>query len=511
MKKEIIVNSTTNETRIALLEDEVLVELFVERQESERTVGDIYLGKVRKVLEGMRAAFVDIGWNQDAFLHFSDIGSGALSLDNLSSSLSEEDIELDFRGRPERAKLSVGENILVQIIKEPIGTKGPRISSQLSLPGRFCVLLPGEVVSGVSKRLLDGRERKRLKLLANELRPEGCGLIVRTVAEQKSDELIRKDVDTLHKFWKMIEAKANSSVAPTLIYKDVSIQDTIIRDSFTSEVDHFVVDSKQLYRQIEEYLRSVAPNLLDRLSLYTGKIPIFDTYRIESEIEKSLMRKVWLKGGGYIIIDHTEALITIDVNSGRFVGKKNHEENSLQVNMQAAREICRQLRLRDIGGLIVVDFIDMNDEKNRKRVEEEMRRELRKDRAKTDFVSISTFGLMEMTRQRIKPALLYTFKQPCPMCDGSGLIASKETVSIQLERWIKRFRAGAKERRIRITLHPDIYGFITGGLKSQINQIMWKHKLLITLVADSSYKIHQFQVYSFKQKKDITEDYNQIS
>lgn len=509
MKKEIIVNASPNETRIALLEDDVLVELFVQRDENERTVGDIYLGRVRKVLEGMRAAFVDIGWAQDAFLHFSDIGSGALSLENLASSLSEEDIELDDRGRAERAKLNVGDTILVQIIKEPMGTKGPRITSQLALPGRFCVLLPGELAIGVSRRVIDFRERKRLKVLASELRPEGCGLIIRTVAENKPEELIRKDVESLHKFWKMIESKANTSTPPTLIYKDASVSDSVIRDLFTSDIDRFVVDSKTMYRQTEEYLRNVAPNLIDRLSLYTGKLPIFDAYHIEPEIEKSLMRKVWLKGGGYIIIDHTEALITIDVNSGRFVGKKNHEENSLQVNIQAAKEICRQLRLRDIGGQIVIDFIDMNDERNRRKVEEEMRKELKRDRAKTDFEPISRFGLMEMTRQRIKPSLIFTYNQPCPMCEGSGLIASKETVVLQIDRWLKRFRATSKELRIKITVHPDIYGYLTGGLKSQINQMMWHHKILIILVADATLKIHQFQVYSYKQKRNITEEFMQ--
>ncbi|MDK9698740.1 MAG: Rne/Rng family ribonuclease [bacterium] len=509
MKKEIIINSSSSETRIALLEDEILVELFVERPENERTVGDIYMGKVRKVLEGMRAAFVDIGWSQDAFLHFSDIGSGALSLDNLSGQLSEEDIEVDDRGRAERAKLSVGENILVQIIKEPIGTKGPRITSQLALPGRFCVLMPGEKAVGVSRRVADFRERRRLKQIAAEMRPEGCGLIMRTVAENREDDAIRQDVMQLHNFWRQIENKSHTVPVPSLIYKDVSLASSIIRDLFTSDIDHLVVDTKPLYREIEDYLKNVAPNLLDRLTLYTGQAPVFDYYRIETEIEKSVSRKVWLKGGGYIIIDHTEALVTIDVNSGRFVGKKNHEENSSQVNVAAAREVCRQLRLRDIGGIIVVDFIDMWEDRNRKRVEDEMRRELKKDRAKTDVAPISQFGLLEMTRQRIKPSLLYTFNSPCPTCSGTGLVASRETVMTALERWVKRFRLATRERRLRITVHPDIYGYCTGGLKSRINQLMWRHRLLITMVADSSFKVDNFTVWSFRQKRDITTDYSQ--
>ena len=509
MKKEIIINSTSSETRIALLEDESLVELFVERPENERTVGDIYMGKVRKVIEGMRAAFIDIGWSQDAFLHFSDIGSGALSLENLAGSISEDDIELDDRGRAERAKLTVGENILVQIIKEPIGTKGPRITSQLALPGRFCVLMPGEKAVGVSRRVSDYRERRRLKSIASSLRPEGCGLIIRTVAENKEDAAVKSDIESLHNFWQMIEQRAKTAAVPSLIYKDVSLASSVIRDLFTSDIDHLVVDSKTLYREIEEYLKHVAPNLLDRLSIYNGQAPIFDYYRIEGEIEKTLSRKVWLKGGGYIIIDHTEALVTIDVNSGRFVGKKNHEENSLQVNLMAAREVCRQLRLRDIGGIIVVDFIDLWDEKNRKRVEDEMRRELKKDRAKTDTAPISQFGLLEMTRQRIKPSLLYTFNSPCPVCSGTGLVASRETVITAIERWVKRFRFSTRERRIRITTHPDIYGYAVGGLKSRINMLMWHHRLLITMIADPKLKIDEFQVWSFRQKRDITSDFTQ--
>ncbi len=511
MKKEIIINSTSSETRIALLEDEQLVELFVERPENERTVGDIYLGKVRKVIEGMRAAFVDIGWNQDAFLHFSDVGSGALSLENLADSLSEEDIELDDRGRAERAKLNVGENILVQIIKEPIGTKGPRITSQIALPGRFCVLMPGEKSIGVSRRVSDYRERRRLKSTASELRPEGCGLIIRTVAENKDEAAVRADVDALYKFWKMIERKSNSAPAPSLIYKDVSLASSVIRDLFTSDIDHLVVDSKALYREIEEYLKHVAPNLLDRLSIYNGQAPIFDYYRIESEIEKTIARKVWLKGGGYVIIDHTEALVTVDVNSGRYVGKKNHEENSLQVNLMAAKEICRQLRLRDIGGIIVIDFIDLWEDKNRKRVEDEMRRELKKDRAKSDLAPISQFGLLEMTRQRIKPSLIYTFNSPCPTCEGSGLVASKETVMTAIERWVKRFRYSTRERRLRLQVHPDVYGYVTGGLKSRINQLMWRNRVLITMVADPTVKNDTFHVWSYRQKRDITNDYLQGS
>jgi ribonuclease G len=332
-------------------------------------------------------------------------------------------------------------------------------------------------------------------------------MIIRTVAEGKQLSDLKRDLESQLRLWKRLEKKIKSTPTPSLILKDMSTASSIIRDLFTKDIDSLVVDSKRFYHQIGKYLSGVAPHLLDKVKLYTDRKPIFDAYRIESEIEKTLSRKVWLNGGGYIMIDQTEALVTIDVNSGRFMGKANHEENSLRVNLRAAREICRQLRLRDLGGIIVIDFIDMVDEKNRKKVYDEMKKELKKDRSKTDISSISQFGLMEMTRQRIKPSLIYTFNETCPTCNGAGMIASMETVTTQLERWIKRFTSTTREKRIEITVNSALYDYLTAGITNWVRKMMLKSAILIRLKKDENLKADEFVCYSPKQDKIITNLY----
>lgn len=503
-QKQIVINSTTTETRIALIEEGHLAELFVERPESERNVGDIYKGKVRKVLVGMSAAFINIGWAQDAFLHFNDAGE-----------LYRRDDEPEPNGlpysrhNPPPIDLSVGQEIFVQISKEPIGTKGPRVSGELALPGRFVVLVPHSTIVGVSRKIQDFREKRRLKKIGKQLKPPGCGLIIRTVAVGKDIELLESDIHSLYALWRKIEEKGSNMQAPSLVYKEVSLSSSIIRDLFTPEIDRLVVDRKSLYREIVRYVESVAPQLVNRIVLYKDKLPIFDTHHIESEVEQGIHRKVWFSGGGYIIIEHTEAMVTIDVNSGRFIGKKNHEENNLRINLNATREICRQLRLRDIGGIIVIDYIDMIEEKNRKKVYDEITRELRKDRAKVDVAPIGSFGLMVLTRQRIKPSLLFTFKEPCSVCHGTGMIASRETVVTELERWLARFRTRTGDRRVRLHVHPDLYEFLnSGGIISRIAKIMLKYKMLIRMFADTNVPPNEFKTYSISTMEDITHLYN---
>jgi len=502
MSKEIIINSSTTETRIALLEDGHLAELFVERPENERNVGDIYKGRVRKVLVGMSAAFVDIGWNQDAFLHFNDAGE-------LYS--PDEEVETDSqtgKGQARQINLQTNQEIFVQISKEPIGNKGPRVSGEVALPGRFVVLVPYSTSVGVSRKIHDSREKRRLKTIARHLKPAGCGLIVRTVAVDRDEATLSEDIDNLYALWRKIEEKARWVNAPAMVYKEISLSSSVIRDLFNPEIDMLVVDKRNLYREITAYVDSVAPQLVDRIHLYRESVPIFDKYQIEPEIEQGIRRKVWIEGGGHIIIEHTEAMVTIDVNSGRFIGKQNHEENSLKVNLSAAREICRQLRLRDIGGIIVIDFIDLLEEKNRKKVYDEVMKELKKDRAKVDVAPIGHFGLMMMTRQRIKPSLLFTFKESCSVCHGTGMIASKETIVTELERWLARFRNRAGEMRVRVHVHPDLYVFLTeGGVLNRIRRIMLHQRLFIRLLADSSIPPNEFRAFSIRNKTDITEEY----
>ncbi|MDP8237903.1 MAG: Rne/Rng family ribonuclease [Candidatus Hatepunaea meridiana] len=508
MKQDIIINAATSEARIALLEDDILMELYVERPENERMVGSLYRGTVRKVMSSISAAFIDIGGHQDAFLHFSDVGSSKTERSGSTDGLEREEINDGIvRRKQEVRDLKNGLEILVQVIKEPIGRKGPRVTAQVSIPGRFLVLIPGESFIGISRKISSFNEKRRLKAIANKILPAGYGLIIRTLALDKSDKTLQADLNRVMNNWRKSERTLSSLKEPGLVYRDMSMTSSIIRDLFSPDVNSLVVDSQKMHSEIVNYVDDVAPNLADKISLHKEKTPIFDKYNIEREIEKCLSRKIWLSGGGYLYFDQTEALIAIDVNSGRFTGKKNHEESSLNVNLAAAREISRQLRLRDIGGIIVIDYIDMMEEKNRKKVFDEMRHSMRMDRARWDIAPIGPFGLMEMTRQRIRPSLLYTFREPCPNCRGTGLVPSMETVVTMLERWVKRFGSKTGERRVTLTVNPDVKSYLTEGIYSRLAKIMWKNKVYIALIAKEGFKIDEFEAYSSKQRREVTDEF----
>jgi len=504
MNKEIIINSSLGETRIAILEDGKLVELFVEKPDRERMVGDIYLGKVVNVIKGMRAAFVNIGQKQDAFLHFSDIGE---SFSTVSAIIDRDEDNHVNEGIPPD-EIKVGQEILVQIIKEPISTKGSRLTTQISIPGRFSVLVPNSPMVGISKKIDSIKERRRLRKIARSIRPDGFGIIVRTVAEGRNEPVLKADVESLHKIWQKLEKKLKNIKPPMLVYKDMGMTSSVIRDLFTRDVNKLIVDSRKLYREITSYLKDVARNLVNSVEHYNKRIPIFDYYGIETEIEKSLARKVWLKSGGYIIFDQTEALAAIDVNSGKFIGHRDHEQNSLRINLEAATEIARQLRLRDLGGIIVIDFIDMRDEKNKKRLYDEFKRELRKDRAQANITPISEFGLIEMTRERVRPSLLFTFSETCPTCRGLGRITAKSTILTKIERWVRRFKASSRERSIRLVTHPEIKSFLIESVRSPIRRIMWKQRILIDVQEAPNLDIDEFRFYSKKNDMDITDKFN---
>jgi ribonuclease G len=379
VNQTIIINADAYETRIAILEDGELAELLVERADQRRHVGDIYKGRVNAVLPGMQAAFVDLGLPKTGFLHASDLSESLSDLDDISDLDENGD-----RGRRRRAAapkiedhLKKGQEVLVQITKESIGTKGPRVTQQVSLPGRFCVLMPGVDHVGVSRRIEDRAERQRIKAIIADLKPKGVGLIARTAGEGKGEADFAADVKHLTKLWQKIDKKSGTVRAPAVVHRELEMTAGLIRDLFTDDVDEVIIDDKDSYAEIQAYLKSVSPELRDRVKLYKGRDPIFDAFNIEVQIEKTFERKVWLKKGGYICIDHAEALVAIDVNTGRFTGKKNQEETIFRTNMEAAHEIPRQLRLRDIGGIIVIDFIDMEIEANKRAVLEELRTELR--------------------------------------------------------------------------------------------------------------------------------------
>lgn len=505
IRKEILVNTTTSETRIAIIESGELVELYIERPENQRMVGDIYKGRVTKVLPGMMAAFIDIGEEQNAFLHFSDIGDSYISYD---SEIERPDIHHKY---PHPASVGItlreGQEIFVQITKEPLAAKGARITTEVSLPGRFLVLIPSANYIGVSKKIEEFKEKKRLKRIAHEIIPKGFGLIVRTVAENKDEEILKKDLNSLMNIWEDILNKAENKPAPILLYKDMGMASSIIRDIFTNDVDRVVVDNKKLLRIITNYLSDIAPQLVNKVEYYDLPRPLFEEFSIAPEIWKIIDPKVWLPGGGHIVINHTEAMVTIDVNSGKFIGGSNYEANATKVNIQAAKEIARQLRLRDIGGLIVIDFIDVAEERNRKRVFYELRNELRRDRSKTSILPMSDYGLIEMTRQRIRPSLIHTFSDVCPNCGGTGRILSKESIVSSIENWIKRFKMTRKDRRIILIVNKDVAQYLTSGWNNYLFKLFWKYWVKIDLEPNPDMKPDEFRFLAKKDRIDITDDF----
>jgi len=522
MKKEIIINAAANETRIAITEEGRLAELFVETTNKEKMVGDIYLGKVAKVMSGIKAAFIDLGLGQDGFLHFSDIGN---RFDEYTAMIGDDDEEEgegepktaphaeapvaeERQRRPERdVRLEKGQEVIVQIIKEPVGKKGVRVTSEVSLAGRFLVLLPFDGKIGISKKVTNFREKRRLRKIVQAILPEGFGVIIRTVAEGKEETSLKNDLEDLIKTWREIETSVKNEKAPCLLYKDLATTSSVIRDLFSNDVTRVIIDSRKLHKEISSYIKYTSPQLLDKIELHKEKTPVFDAYGVEKEIETTLARKVWLKSGGYIIIEPTEAMVVIDVNSGRYAPKKEQEQNSLRTDLEAAREITRQLRLRDMGGIIVCDFIDLDDEKNKKKVYEELKKEFRKDRAKVTVLPMTEFGLVQITRQRVRQNILHSFTEPCPICGGSGLVQSKTTTLNQIDRWLRRFKTETHEKRLVLRVNPNLAASLREGTISRLKRVMLKYFVLIKLEVDTAIPIGEFRFISRAQNKDVTDQF----
>lgn len=538
MKKEIIINETADQIRIAITEEGRLAEIFVESPGKERMVGDIHLGRIARVMPGIRAAFIDIGQKQDAFLHFSDVDPNT---SEYSSLIGEEDSEIDDEededdgespsvsttsessqpqngSRPQVAQrtqrppqrelhLERGKSIIVQITKEPVGKKGVRVTSKVSLPGRYLVLLPFDGRIGVSKKLYNFREKKRLKRIVRSMLPQGFGLIIRTVADGKDEELLKNDLEQLIKTWREIEKSVKTEQPPVLLYKDLSTVSSVIRDLFNNEVQRVVVDSRRLYKEITTYVKWFAPTLVDKVEFYRGKTPIFDVFGVAKDMQESLGRRVPLKSGGYIVIDVTEAMTVIDVNSGRYAANKEQEQNSLRTNIEASREILRQLRLRDIGGIIVVDFIDLDDERNKRKVYEELRKEFRRDRAKATVLPMTEFGLVQITRQRIRQSIMQSFSETCPVCAGTGIVQSRATMLTDMAGWLGRFKSEGHGRRVKLVVHPYIASYLREGKPSHLVSLMWKNKILIRLEPNSTVPVNTFKVFSLSEKRDVTENF----
>jgi ribonuclease G len=487
MKQEIFINSSPQESRIAIMEDGVLAEFLIERKEERGIAGNIYKGKVERVLPGMQAAFVDIGMDKSAFLHASDFFSVPEDVQLIAP--SGDDVEFDdvpkpapSRRLPLEKQVSRGEEILVQVAKDPLGTKGARITSHVSLPGRYMVFMPSTKHIGISRRIESEEERKRLKEIAQSLGTSEGGFILRTASEGQSKREIQRDLRFLTKLWKRTQEKAEKAPAPSLIHQDLDLITRTIRDFFTTDTEQVVIDSAKDYRRIVDFVGHFMPRLKSKLVLYSEKEPLLDRHAIEDKIEKALDRRVWLRSGGYIIIERTEALTAIDVNTGRFVGKRDQEETILKTNMEATSEVVRQLRLRNLGGIIIIDFIDMEKEGNRKKVYEALKNALKKDKARTNILKISELGLVEMTRQRTRESLENQLLSPCPHCDGRGRIKSPVTIAYDILRAIKKQQMSLENgKNIVLRLHPAVANFLYDekansleALEREIN-----HKIII--------------------------------
>lgn len=508
-KKEILINANNEESRIAILEDEVLVEVLFESPDNERMVGDIYKGKVGKVLPGMQAAFIDIGMQQDAFLHFSDVGSNymAAAVDEIEYESIDRSENMNERAVNIARSLKRDQEILVQIVKEPIANKGPRVTTDISLPGRYVVLLTNQRHIGVSKKIYSPKEKRRLQKIAKEYLPDGFGTIIRTAASEHDDESLISDYKYLLKLWGKIENIARKTPAKNRIHKDMDMVDALIRDHFKDDVSRVIIDSRKVWKEIKNYLKDFSPQLLDKLEYYSEKTPLFDKFNIEQDLQKSLEKKVWLKNGGYLFIEHTEALTSIDVNSGRFIGKQDHESNSMKINLEAASEIARQLRLRDIGGIIIIDFIDVENEKNKLKIQSGLINGLKRDKAISKVEEISRFGLIEMTRQRIRPSLIHNMYETCPTCNGNGLVPTMGNIISYIERWLKRYRSKGVDRRLVLVLHPEMADFMLNGFFNKKYELMWKYFIILTIEVSERLLKHEYRFYLKKTGEDIT---NQI-
>jgi len=526
LKTDIIINATTHETRIAIIEEDKTVEIWVERPDNERMVGDIYKGKVKAVIPGIQAAFVDIGMEKSAFLHVSDVSDSSI---DFVAQYDDDDFDEDEdedektgqgsqrgkgrrRGREKRMQpietiLKKDQELLVQVTKEPISTKGARVTSQISLPGRFLVMMPGSNKAGVSRKISSWDERKRLRRIARKYKPKGVGLIIRTVASGKEEEVIAAEIKELMNTYETFLKTFESVKAPALIHKAMGMTSGIIRDLLSDDVEKVVVDSEEHYEEIRRYLESTSPKLMHKVSMYKGKEPIFDHFGLEEEIDNIFSRKVWLKTGAFLVFDHTEALHVIDVNSGRNTGKSNQEETILNINLESAIEIARQLRLRDIGGIIVIDFIDMMNMDHRRKLEDTFADALKNDRSKISISQVSEFGLMEMTRQRVRPSLIHTFAESCPTCGGIGMVQGRDTTVTKIERWLARAEAFGRETNYTVFVHPAVFEYLIENDQERLETLRSCTNLTIDIVADSKIGIEEFHCFSNDGGGDVTEDF----
>jgi len=509
MANELIVNARPHEIRVALVENGVVVELHIERKTGQELMGNLYRGKIVRVLPGMQAAFVDIGLERSAFLYVTDVHHDVLDLEKIMlretpNNNGEEGAEEGVETGPAPGQavpfnieelLQEGQDIMVQVAKEPIGTKGARLTCHISLPGRHLVLMPNVNHVGVSRRIEDPEERERLRNLAQEIRHDRIGLIVRTASEGEDRAKLKSESDFLMKLWGSIREKMTRVTGTGLLYKDLGICLRSVRDLFTREVDRLVIDSREEYNRVMEFIETFAPGLRYSVELYEGHDPIFDFYGIEMEISRALEKKIWLKSGGSIVIELTEALTAIDINTGSYVGTRNLEETILKTNLEAVKEIAYQLRMRNLGGLIVIDFIDMEKKVNRERVFTALKEALSKDKAKTHILKMSELGLIEMTRKRTRENLSRLLSEPCFYCEGRGALKSRKTICYELLRDVEReMRTTVNSEEIRVNVHPEVARVLKEEEQESIVDLERRIKRRIAVCEKEDLHVEQYEI-----------------
>jgi ribonuclease G len=509
MSNLLVINADGPETRVALVEDGFLGELYIERKRERGIAGNIYKGRVERVLPGMQAAFVNIGAEKSAYLHVSDVRGTPDDLKRLlsgdSSKSEEEDEEEGDRRRESGGAriedlLKEGQEIVVQITKEPISTKGARTTRYVSLPGRHLVFMPTVDHIGISRRISSDRERRRLREIVDSMRPSGSGFIVRTVAEGVSEKELKSDMEFLIKLWNEIVKRSESGRCPALIYNDLDLLLRTVRDLFTSDVEKLIIDSRSEYDRVKKFIAALMPDFDGQIELYDGTDPIFDGYGIEIEIDRALERKVWLKSGGYLIVDEMEALTAIDVNTGRFVGKSSLEDTITKTNLEACREVAEQLRIRSIGGMIVVDFIDMDRPHNREKVTRAFNDYLRRDRSKAAVTRISELGLIEMTRKRTRESLLHTLTEPCTACEGKGYTKSRRTVAYEVLRELRRQGDLIETDSIVIEVHPDVAQVLATTDHAFLEDLEKRLQKRLVVKSRGSFQMEDFEIHSPGEK-----------
>ena len=517
IKRQVLVNIEESEIRVAFLEDDQLFDLFIERADDVSLVGNLYKGIVEDVVPGLKAAFIDIGQERRAFLHFNDFSPVSLnpaarnkkgffkrlfSFDNDK----KEKLPPDLRQVKPEQILQKGQTIFVQVIKDEIGRKGPRVTSNISIPGRHLVLLPySSQRGGVSRKIENERERQRLRRILGEIRTAKHSFIIRTAGKGMSDEAIKSDIGHLKNVWTKILRKYRQKGAPFLLYNDHDILYRIVRDLFSEDIDEIIVDNATTLKKIRRIVKQLIPPLSDRFTLFNQTSNIFHHYNVEKQIRRACERRVWLKSGGYVIFDETEALTAIDVNSGRYVGKRDQEKTVLKTNLEACRVITQQLRLRDIGGIIVIDFIDMKDYENQKAVEREIQKQLKSDRARFTVLPISEFGLLQLTRKRVRESLRHQMFSKCPYCNGSGRVLSPHQIWLQIKyALLEVLQKRPSPNNVKVKLHPRIKKFIQEKLQSGLKQLTKKYKRTINLVSSEEFHVEDFQVhYTTSRRKEV--------